>query len=96
MQGNTPSLNATQIQLEFPFTSGARLIETVAIRRPKVADQLAAQKAGVTDVESEIHLVANLSGLTPAEVGQIDLADYAAIQELLAGFFSRRRKSSAS
>jgi hypothetical protein len=96
MQDSTLNSNQTQIQLEFPFTSGARLIEAVTIRRPKVADQLAAQKAGVTDVESEIHLVANLSGLTPAEVGQIDLADYAAIQEMLTGFFSRRQKSSAS
>jgi hypothetical protein len=85
----------TTIKLEYPITSGAQLIQEITLRRPKVKDSLAAQKASGREAEQEILLVANLAALTPAEVEELDAADYAHVQEVLARFFSPKPRSSA-
>ena len=83
------------IKLEFPITSGAQLIQEITLRRPKVKDTLAVQKMGGNQAEQEIRLVANLATLTPAEIEELDAADYARVQEVLARFFSPKPRNSA-
>ncbi|MDR3740759.1 MAG: phage tail assembly protein [Terracidiphilus sp.] len=83
------------IKLEYPITAGAQLIQEITLRRPKVKDTLAVQKTGGNQAEQEIRLVANLACLTPTEVEELDAADYARVQEVLARFFSPKPRSSA-
>jgi phosphatidylserine decarboxylase len=83
------------IKLEYPITAGAQLIQEITLRRPKVKDTLAVQKLGVNQAEQEIRLVANLANLAPAEVEELDAADYARVQEVLARFFSPKPRGSA-
>jgi hypothetical protein len=85
----------TTIKLDFPITSGAQLIQEITLRRPKVKDTLAAQKASGSQAEQEIRLVANLASLTPAEIEELDAADYARVQAVLARFFSPAPRNSA-
>ena len=85
----------TTIKLEFPITSGAQLIQQITMRRPKVKDTLAAQKVAGSTAEQEVRLVANLASLTPAEIEELDAADYARVQEVLARFFSPTPRNSA-
>ncbi len=83
-----------KVILQFPVKGNGRLINEVTLRRPKVGDQLAAEDSTENKSRVEVNLVANLSGLTPAEVSEIDLADYGEIQKVLAGFFSQKPANS--
>jgi hypothetical protein len=85
----------TTIKLEYPITSGAQLVQEITLRRPKVKDTLAAQKVAGSQAEQEIRLVANLAGLTPAEIEELDAADYARVQAVLSRFFSPTPRNSA-
>jgi hypothetical protein len=85
----------TTIKLEFPITSGAQLIQEITLRRPKVKDTLAAQKVAGSTAEQEVRLVANLASLTPAEIEELDAADYARVQAVLERFFSPTPRNSA-
>ena len=84
----------TVVKLEYPITSGAQLIQEITLRRPKVKDSLAVQKAGGTEAEQEVRLVANLASLAPSDVEEIDAADYARVQAVLTRFFSPAPKNS--
>jgi len=75
------------IKLEHPITSDGRSITEIGMRRPKVADVLAARKNKADEAESETALIANLAGLPPSAILDLDLADYKKLQERLAGFF---------
>jgi len=83
------------IKLEYPITAGAQLIQEITLRRPKVKDTLAVQKAGGSQAEQEIRLVANLATLTPSDIEELDAADYAHVQAVLTSFFSPAQRSSA-
>jgi len=75
------------IKLEHPITSDGRKITEIDMRRPKVADVVAARKNKVDEAEQETALIANLAGLPPSAILDLDLADYKKLQERLAGFF---------
>lgn len=77
-----------KIVLDHPVNVDGLEIKTLGLRRPKVKDQLTADKAGGSDAEKEIRLFANLSEQPPAVIEELDLADYAKLQKAYTGFLS--------
>ncbi len=74
------------LQLIEPFEYDGRKISSLAIRRPIVADMLAAQKVSTNEPERELNLIAVLTGLPRAAVEKLDMRDYMALQRKLAEF----------
>ena len=62
------------------------IISELTLRRPKVRDRLAVERLGNSDAEKEVALIANLADIPKDAVEDLDLADYAKIQEALQGF----------
>lgn len=62
------------------------VISELTLRRPKVRDRLAVERLGNSDAEKEVALIANLADIPKDAVEDLDLADYAKIQETLQGF----------
>jgi hypothetical protein len=76
------------IKLSYPVEHDGLPISDIALRRPTVGDNLAAQKSAESDAEREIRLIANLSELPPDAIMKLDMQDYRKIQKELAGFLS--------
>ena len=76
------------IKLSYPIEYNALPISEIAVRRPTVGDNLAAQKSAGSDAEREIRLIANLCELPPEAIQLLDMSDYASIQKVLSGFLS--------
>ena len=68
-------------------------IDKITVRRPKVRDRMDVQRSKDSDPDKELKLVAKVTDLSPNEVEELDVADYAYIQEVLEGFFSARSAS---
>lgn len=85
----------TTITLEYPFTSGGQMVTSITLRRPKVKDQIAAEKTSSVASEVEIAMMANLAGLAPKDIQELDLADYRKLQKAFEGFFSPAEPNSA-
>ncbi len=62
------------------------VISELTLRRPKVRDRLAVERLGNSDAEKEVALIANLADIPKDAVEELDLADYAKIQEAFQGF----------
>ncbi len=76
------------VKLKHPVTIGGEEILELNLRRPRVRDQLAAEKGGANNAEKEVRLFANLCEVAPTVIEELDLADYRAIQEVYSGFLS--------
>ena len=76
------------ISLSFPLDVNGATIRTIHMRRPTVADMLAADKAKGTDAEKEVAMFANLCTLAPSDLAKLDMADYAKLREAWSGFLS--------
>lgn len=78
------------IELKHPvkLATGQQLAK-VTLRRPKVRDLKAAQRVSDKPEEQELALIAQLAGLTPEDVEELDLADYKAIAEHFRGMLDR-------
>lgn len=77
-----------KIKLTQPITADNVEHSFIVLRRPKVKDRLIVERMGTNDAEKEVTLIANLSGLPKEAVEEIDLSDYAQIQEQLQSFLS--------
>ena len=75
-----------KIKLNEPIKIDGISISELTLRRPKVRDRLAVERLGTNDAEKEVALIANLADLPKDAVEELDLADYAKIQEALQGF----------
>lgn len=75
------------ITLDHPIDFEGRKLSEITLRRPKVSDARDARKKHKDAADQEIALVAQLSGLPPAAIEDLDIGDYAKIQEVLASFF---------
>jgi len=73
------------IELKYPLGNG---FDKLRLRRPKVRDMLAADKAKGSDAEKEITMFANLCELAPIEIESLDMADYQALQKAYQDFLS--------
>ena len=84
------------IPLTFPLEKEEGVtVREITIRRPKVKDNMAvnAIAAGKSEEETGIILMRHLTGLTPAEFEELDLADVKRLGEWLQVFTSARRKN---
>ena len=77
---------ATEISLSQPIEHDGKRITSLKLRRPIVADMLAAQKVSTNEPERELNLIAVLTGLSRAAVEKMDMRDYMALQRKLAEF----------
>lgn len=79
----------TAIELKYPITIDGTETSVLHMRRPKVRDQLLVDKSGIagkSQAEREIMLIANLCEVAPADIEQLDMADYTKIQETFGSF----------
>lgn len=71
-----------KITLKYPLKlADGKTLSSVELRRAKVRDLKAAARAGTTDEEQEISLLAILANMTPEDVEELDLADYRQLQD---------------
>jgi hypothetical protein len=78
----------TTITIHYPVTINGELIAELKLRRPTVGDRLMAEKVAGTEVDKEVRFLANLCEVTPDTILQLDLKDYAILQEALSDFLS--------
>ena len=83
-----PTSAAKAITLKYPVTADGTELRVLRMRRPKVRDQVHAQKQGITDADHEIHLFASLCEVAPETVEELDLNDYKQLQNTFQGFLS--------
>lgn len=76
------------IKLDYPITIKGEVISKLNIRRPKLRDQISAEKTAVDDAGKEIALFANLCEVTPETLEELDLKDYLKLQKAYNGFLS--------
>ena len=77
---------AVLIELRYPINADGATLTQITMRRPKVRDQLTAQKQPGTDVEQELTLFANLCEQSTATLLDLDMADYRTLQDTYQGF----------
>lgn len=75
-----------KIKLIEPIKIDGVSISELTLRRPKVRDRLSVERLGTNDAKKEVALIANLADIQKDAVEELDLADYAKIQEALHGF----------
>lgn len=75
-----------ELKLNEPIEHDGKKITSLKLRRPIVADMLAAQKVSANEPERELNLIAVLTGLPRAAVEKLDMRDYMALQRQLAQF----------
>lgn len=59
--------------------------KTITMRPPKVSD-LRAVSSIVDDVERDIAIFANLTGMTEDEIGELDIIDYRKLEKIYLDF----------
>jgi hypothetical protein len=75
--------------LDYPIKTGAgQTISELTLRRPKVSDMKKAQRGSTDPASQELALIASLTEekLTPEDMEELDLADYAKLQALFRGY----------
>jgi hypothetical protein len=61
-------------------------ITALRMREPIVDDQLAVQELGLSEARADLHMIANLCQITPADVGKLVLRDFAEVKKAFLGF----------
>lgn len=78
------------IELKHPVKlATGQQIAKITLRRPKVRDLKQAQRVSDKAEEQELALIAQLAGLTPEDIEELDLADYKAIAESFRGMLDQ-------
>lgn len=74
----------TKIELKTPIKTPNGEVKTITLRRAKVRDLKEVQRLGLSDADQELMLLARLSEekLTPEDMEELDLADYAEVQRV--------------
>jgi len=78
----------TEIKLDYPIRIEGVEVKALKMRRSKVRDMLAADKATGSEAEKEVTLFANLCEVSTETIGDMDTADYQKLQEAYSGFLS--------
>lgn len=83
------------LQLFVPVQWGQNeVIEELVFRRPKVKDLKAAQRKD--KMEESIHIIARVTGRTPVEIEELDIADITTAGEIIEFFTMRSRLTGGS
>ncbi|GAB3528694.1 phage tail assembly protein [Photobacterium alginatilyticum] len=92
-----PYPNETKsVTLDFPFEYKGQKVETLDIRRPKVRDQLIADKQNKESADKEVHLMSLLAGVEPELIQELDFNDYEQVQEVIVGFRKKHSENETS
>ena len=81
-------MSKVKIELIHSIEIDGAKISVIQLRRPKVRDMLSVEKSVDNDAEKEIQLFANLSELSPDNLLELDMADYAKLQKAYQDFLS--------
>ena len=81
-------MNKVKIELTHSIEIDGAKVGVIQLRRPKVRDMLSVEKSVDNDAEKEIQLFANLSELSPDNLLELDMADYAKLQKAYQDFLS--------
>ena len=84
------------IKLTHPVEADGGTVSALQLRRPRVRDMLAADKAAGSEAEKEVRMFANLCEVAPGVIEALDLADYTTLQETYKGFLSSARVTPAA
>lgn len=85
-------MNDPRVKLSRPLKIGDRTVTEVTIRRPKVRDLRAMEKArepGSTEMDQGIAMAATLCDLPLEAMDEMDAADFASISEAITGFLPK-------
>lgn len=77
----------TKIKLDYPIKIDGATVNEISLRRPTVKDMRIVRASKASDAEQEIALIANLAQWTPADVENLDMADFVKVQAALKDFF---------
>lgn len=78
---------SVDIKLDYPVTMEGAEVSVLRMRRPKVRDQLMAQKQAKNDpAQTEILLFSFLCEVAPDSMEELDISDYEKLRETFAGF----------
>jgi len=83
-------MTVKKINLEYPVVVEKENFASLSMRRPKVKDMKVAAKSSNSKEDEETTLIANLCDVDPAVVNELDLSDYAQLQEVLSGFLEKK------
>lgn len=75
-----------EIKLSKPIVVDGQTIHVLMMREPTVADQLAMDKAGGSDADKELSMIAMLCMLKPSDLHQMTLKDYKKATATFLGF----------
>lgn len=81
-------MSKAKIELTHSIEIDGAKVGVIQLRRPKVRDMLSVEKSVDNDAEKEIQLFANLSELSPDNLLELDMADYAKLQKAYQDFLS--------
>jgi hypothetical protein len=81
-----------RVKLLVPIVVNGATIGHIDVRRPKVSDRKAA-KSIKDDDERELFLLSRLTGLTPDDFEEMDMADFTAISDKIQSFVEARSNS---
>ncbi len=81
-------MSKVKIELTHSIEIDGAKVSVIQLRRPKVRDMLSVEKSVDNDAEKEIQLFANLSELSPDNLLELDMADYAKLQKAYQDFLS--------
>jgi len=76
------------IKLKYPIEVAGEKITSLNLRRPKVRDMLAADKAADSEAEKEVAMFANLCEVSRDAILELDGADYGNLQKAYSDFLS--------
>ena len=82
-----------EIPLDYPIRIEGVEVGSLTLRRPKQKDLKAAALGNPTDQQIEEKLFSNLLQITPADLGELDMADYRKLQDAYMSFQSPRSES---
>lgn len=81
-------MDKVKIELTHAINIDGTKVSVLSLRRPKVRDMLSVEKSIDNDAEKEIQLFANLCEISPDNLLELDMADYAKLQKVYQDFLS--------
>ena len=91
-----PDNNTAKITLSFPVNFNGKEYKELELRRPKVRDQIIADKQNDNNADKEIHLASLLANVDPGVIQELDMDDYTEVQKCIVGFRKSNSQSETS
>ena len=83
-------METVTISLDYPVEANGVEASSLTMRRPKVRDQLAAERGGGLRAEVEVRLFANLCEVPDTAIEGLDMSDYRKLTDAYEDFLSRK------